>query len=222
MSRETRAKTRILLADDHHLVRQGIRQLLERETDFEVIGEADNSLETVRLGHELKPDVIVMEACMPKLNAVEAIRRVKAEHPQTVVLILTTYREENYIVELVGAGAAGYLLKSAHGEELVQAIRSTHAGDFVCEPALAQKLFKQAAHLPIAINSAEHLTRRELEVLKLAARGLGNRDIAAQLGIGTRTVKHHLMNIFDKMSVRSRTEAVSKALRHGWVSSEGD
>ncbi len=222
MSGETRERTRILLADDHHMVRQGIRQLLEREVDFEVVGEADNGLEAVRLASELKPDVVIMEAHMPKLDGVEATRRVKAEHPQAAVLILTSSEQEEFIVALVAAGAGGYLLKSAYGEELVQAIRSVRAGEFVCDAALAHKLLKRAAHLPVLVNAAEHLTQRELEVLKLAAKGMRNRNIAAQLGIGTRTVKHHLMNVFDKMGVTSRTDAVLKALRHGWVSPGDD
>ena len=222
MSRETRERTRILLADDHHMVRQGIRQLLEREVDFEVVGEADNGLEAVRLASELKPNVVVMEARMPKLDGVEATRRVKAEHPQAAVLILTSSEEEEYIIGLVAAGAGGYLLKSAYGEELVQAIRSVRAGEFVCNVALAQKLLKRAAHLPVPVNAAEHLTQRELEVLKLAAKGMSNRDIAGYLGLTERTVKGHLMNIFDKMSVGSRTEAVLQALKRGWVSLEDE
>ncbi len=222
MSGETRERTRILLADDHHMVRQGIRQLLEREVDFEVVGEADNGLEAVRLASELKPDVVVMEAHMPKLDGVEATRRVKAEHPQSAVLILTSSEQEEYIVELVAAGAGGYLLKSAYGEELVQAIRSVRAGEFVCDTALAHKLLKRAPHLPVQVNATEYLTQRELEVLKLVAKGMSNSNIAEQLGIGTRTVKHHLMNVFDKMGVTSRTEAVLKALRHGWVSPDDD
>ena len=222
MSGETRRKTRILLADGHHLVRQGIRRLLQEEADFEVVGEADNGLEAVRLMREVKPDVIVMEACISKLDSVEITKRIKAEHPEAAVLILTASEEEEYIVGLVAAGAAGYLLKSAYGEELVQAIRSVRAGDFVCELAVAQRVFKRGGHLPVAVNSAEHLTRRELEALKLAARGMSNRDIAAHLGVGERTVKGHLMSVFDKLGVGSRTEAVLEALKRGWVSVERD
>jgi len=213
-------KARIFLADDNHLVRQGIRQLLEREADFEVVGEADNSLDAVRLVGELKPDIIIMEARMPKLSSAEAIRRIKSEHPQTAVLILTTYDDDEYIVGLIGAGADGYLLKSAHREELAQAIRLVRAGQFVSHPVVAQKLYRQATRRPLAVTSIEHLTHRELEVLKLAARGMSNRAIAGELGVGLRTVKSHLETIFSKMSVSSRTEAVLEALKRGWVSIE--
>jgi NarL family two-component system response regulator LiaR len=212
-----RDRIRILLADGQHLVRQGIRQLLEREADFEVIAEADNGLEALRLARELKPDVVIMEAHMARLDSVEATRRVKTELPETAVIILTACEDEGYIVGLLGAGASGYLLKSTRGEELVQGIRFVQAGEFVSHPLVAQKLFKRATRRPLAVNSVEHLTNRELEVLKLAARGMSNRDIAAELGVGLRTVKGHLMTIFEKMGVRSRTEAVLKALRQGWV-----
>lgn len=217
MSGEERRKTRILLADDQHVVRQGIRRLLEGEADFEVVGETDNGLEAIRLARELKPDVVVMEAHMLKLDSVEVARRIKAENTYAAVLVLTTAGEEEHVVRLVEAGAAGYLLKSAYSEELVQAIRSVRAGGFVFEPALAHKLFQRTARLPVAVNSAEHLTPRELDVLKLAARGMSNKQIATQLGIGDRTVRQHLMNIFDKMGVSSRTEAASKALRQHWI-----
>ncbi len=220
MSGETRQRTRIVLADGHHLVRQGIRHILEREADFEVVGEADNGLDVVRLTREVRPDVIIMEARISKLDSVEITRRVKAEHPEGAVLILTASEEEEYIVGLVAAGAAGYLLKSVYGDELVQAIRSIRSGGFVCDPVLAQRLFKRTARLPVAVSSAEHLTRRELDVLKLAARGMSNAEIAGHLDIGSRTVKQHLMNVYGKMGVHSRTEAVSKALIRRWLDPE--
>ena len=223
MSGETRERTRILLADDHHMVRQGIRQLLEREVDFEVVGEADNGLEAVRLASELKLDVVVMEAHMPKLDGVEATRRVKAEHPQAAVLILTSSEEEEYIGELVAAGAGGYLLKSAKGEDLAQTIRMVRAGQFVCDPLVEKKLLKHAGRpRPVALDFGEHLTRREAEVLKLAAKGMGNRDIAGYLGLTEGTVKGYFVRIFSKMSVGSRTEAVTEAVKRGWVSLENE
>ncbi len=215
-------KITILLANNQNMVRQGIRQLLEREADFEVVGEADNGLDAVSLTRDLKPDVIIMEARMPSLDSVEAIRRLKAEHAQAAVLILTMYDEEEYIAELLRAGAAGYLMKTAYIEDLVQSIRSAHAGEFVCDLALVQRLLKRAAGpQPVALDYGEHLTRRETEVLKLAAR-MSNRDIAAHLSIAERTVKGHLMNIFQKMNVGSRTEAALEALRRGWISLEDE
>jgi DNA-binding NarL/FixJ family response regulator len=213
-------KTRILIADDHHMVRQGIRQLLECENDFEVVGETDNGLDAVRLAHELNPEIIIMEARMPRLSGVEATRRLKLEHPQAAVLILTDSDDDEYITGLIGAGATGYLLKSAHGEELMQAIRLVRAGQFVSDPMVAQKLYKRTTQRPPAVTSTEHMTHREMEVLKLVARGMNNRDIAGELGVGLRTVKSHLEMIFSKMGVNSRTEAVLEALKRGWVSIE--
>lgn len=217
MSGEEGRKTRILLADGHYIVRQGIRRIFEAEPDLEVVGEADNGQEAVRLAGELKPDVIVMEARLGKLDSVEATKRVKAQHPDATVLILTTHEDEEYIAALVAVGATGCLLKSADGDELVQAIRSMRAGGFILEPMLAQRLFKRTARLPVPVNSVEHLTHRELEVLKLTAKGMTNQATASYLGIGERTVRQHLMNIFGKMGVTSRMEAVSKALREGWI-----
>ena len=215
-------KTTILLADDQQMVRQGIRKLIEQEADFEVVGEADNTLDAVRLAHELKPDVIVMQARRPTLGGVEAIRRCKVEHPQTAIIILTMYQEEEYIAELLKAGAAGYLLKTARIEELVHAIRSVRAGEFVCDVEMVQRILKRAARpQPVALDCGEHLTPREAEVLTLVAK-MGNRDISASLGITERTVKGHLMNIFVKINVGSRTEAVLEAVRRGWISLEDE
>jgi len=222
MSQQIEKKTTILLADDQIITRQGIRELLEREADFEVVGEADHTLEAISLAHELKPDVVVMQARRPSLGGVECIKRLKAEHPRTAVLILTMYDEEEYIAELLRAGAAGYLLKTIRIEELVQAIRSVCAGEFVCDAALVQRILKRAARpQPVALDCGQHLTRREAEVLELAAR-LSNYDIAAHLGLSERTVKGHFTNIFQKMNVGSRTEAVLEALKCGWISLEDE
>lgn len=217
MSEETREKTRILLADGSYIVRQGVRRIFEAEPDMEVVGEANDGKQAVRLAHQLRPDLVLMEAKISKLDSVEVTKQVKAGHPEGRVLILTTSAEDEYVMGLIAAGASGYLLKSACGEELVQAIRSVRAGDFVCGEALAQRLFKRATRLPVAVNPAECLTPRELDTLRLVAQGLNNQAIAAQLCIGERTVRQHLMNTYAKMSVTSRTQAVSKALKEGWI-----
>ncbi len=223
MSGETKRKTRILLADGHYIVRQGIRRIFEAEPDMEVVGDADNGEQAIRLARELKPDIIVMEARLGKLDSVEVTKRVKAQHPDAAVLVLTAYDEEDYILELLRAGAAGCLLKSADGEQLVQAMRSISKGVLVLDPTVEQRILKHVGSLRrVALSSAEHLTRRELDVLKLTATGITNRGIAAELGIGPRTVKQHLANIYGKMHVASRTEAVSKAMRQGWLTSERD
>lgn len=213
MPKQIEKKITILLADDQHIVRQGIRHLLEREADFEVVGEADSTLEAVKLARDLKPDAVIIQARRPSLGGVECIRQLKAEHPQTAVLILTMYDEEEYIVELLRAGAAGYLLKTIRIEELVRAIRSVSAGEFVCNADMAQRLLKRAARAqPIPQDCGLHLTRREIEVLKLVTR-MSNNGIAVHLGLTERTVKGHLTNIFQKMNVGSRTEAVLEALK---------
>jgi len=223
VSGEERRKTRILLADGHYIVRQGIRRIFEAESDMEVVGEVDNGEQAVKLARELKPDIIVMEARIGKLDSVEATRRVKVQHPDVAVLVLTAYDDEEYIADMLRVGAAGCLLKSADGEQLVQAIRSISRGVLVLDPTVEQRILRHVGSLRrIALSAAEYLTRREHDVLKLAAKGITNREIAAELGVGPRTVKQHLTNIYGKMHVASRTEAVAKAMRHGWLTSERD
>lgn len=222
MERE-RDRIRILLADGHRLVRQGIRRIFEAESDFEVIGEADDGEQAVKLARELRPDIIVMEAQMGKLDSVEATRRVKAQHPEGVVVVLTAYEDEEHIADILRAGAGGCLLKSTDADKLVKAIRFIRAGLFVSDPTVEQRILKQAARpRRVAVDFGQHLTRREAEVLKLLAMGANNRDIASHLGLAERTVKGHVMNIFDKLDVGSRTEAVREALRRGWVSLEDE
>jgi DNA-binding NarL/FixJ family response regulator len=214
------SKIRILLADDHTVMRQGVRMLLEREPDFEVVAEAGDGEEAVRLTGEYLPDVVLMDVGMPKLSGLEATRQIKANHPATSVLVLTIHDDEEYIIRFLEAGAAGYLMKSAYGEELLQAIRSLRAGDLVLHPIVGQKLLKRASSRqlkPIKLVDVEQLTPRELEVLKLVARGISNQRIAIELGIGVRTVKGHLVNIFAKMEVTTRTEAIINALKRGWI-----
>jgi DNA-binding NarL/FixJ family response regulator len=220
LSGETR-KTRILLADGQRVVRRGIRKLLEQQADFEVVGETDNGPEVVKLTRELKPDLTIMEARMPGLDSVQIIKRIKAESPEVAVLILTSFDEEENVLELLKAGVGGYLLKSAREDDLVQAIRFIKAGQFVADPVVEQRLLKRAVRPgATALDYGQHLTRRETEVLGLAARGLNNRDIAYELGLSEGTIKGYFVNIFGKMGVKSRTEAVMEAIRRGWVTPE--
>jgi DNA-binding NarL/FixJ family response regulator len=221
MSEKTN-RTRILLADAQHVVRQGIRQLLESVPDFEIIEEVDNGLDAVRLAIELMPDIVLMEARLPKLDGAEIIRRIKTSHSECMVIILTSNEEAEHAIDLIGAGIAGYLSKNDNSEQLIQSIRLIRSGEFVFHPLLAQKLYKKAARHAMPIDSSEHLTRREMDVLKMAAKGLSNKAIASDLGLSLRTIKGHFESIFDKMNVSSRTEAIMMALRQEWINLEDE
>lgn len=214
-------KIRVLLAEDHAIVREGTRELLQREPDMEVVGEASDGEEAVELAARLHPDLVVMDIAMPKLNGIEATKRIKALHPATAVLILTAYDNDQYIFALLEAGAAGYLLKNVRGSELVEAVRAVHGGESVLHPAVARKVVDHLrAPKPLDSVAAETLSDREMEVLKLAARGLSNKDIARELSLSPRTVQTHLTNIFNKLAVASRTEAILYGLRRGWFKLE--
>jgi NarL family two-component system response regulator LiaR len=214
---------RILLADDHDLVREGTRELLEREEDLQIVAEAGDGEEAVRLAIEHHPDVVLMDIAMPRLNGIEATKQIKMSTPSIAVLILTAYDDDEYIFPLLEAGAAGYLLKNVRAHDLVAAVRSVHAGESVLHPVVARKVIKSFAppeKEPHEEAETSQITERELEVLKLAARGMSNKDIADHLYLSTRTVQTHLSTIFGKMEVGSRTEAVVKALRMGWLTLE--
>jgi len=216
-------KISVMLADDHILVREGTRELLEREDDLQVVAEAGDGEEAVRLFARHRPDVVVIDIAMPKLNGIEATQQIKAIDPAAAVLVLTAYDSEQYIFALLEAGAAGYLLKDVSTAELTQAIRSVHSGESVLHPAIARKVvdhFSQRKREEIEEPSLDPLTEREMAVLRLAARGMSNREIADRLAISARTVQVHLSNIFGKMRVGSRTEAVVVALRQGLLALE--
>lgn len=219
---------RVMLVDDHALVREGTRDLLEREEDLEVVAEAADGIEAVELATRHRPDVIIMDIAIPKLNGIDATRRIKALHPTTAVLVLTAYDNDQYIFALLEAGAAGYLLKDIRMHELVQAVRAVYSGESVLHPVVARKVvdhFVDSAREPAAAvrnePAGDHVTGRELEVLKLAGKGMTNREIAEALTISTRTVQVHLSNVFAKLGVGSRTEAVVCALRKGWFTLDG-
>lgn len=204
----------VLLVDDHALVREGTRELLEREPDIKVVGEAADGEEAVRLAASLSPKVVTMDVSMPGMNGIEATARIKRACPHVAVLALTAYDDDPYVFALLDAGADGYLLKSARGSELVSAIRAVARGETVLDAAITAKVVKRALR-------PEALSHREIEVLKLAARGLGNKEIASRLGISVRTVQAHLYNIFGKLGVASRTQAVIKAARKGLITIDG-
>jgi RNA polymerase sigma factor (sigma-70 family) len=214
----------VLLADDHAVVRQGTRELLERENDIEVVAEASDGKEAVQKAIKKRPDVVVMDFAMPELNGIEATRQIKAVAPGTTILVLTAYDSDQYIFAFLEAGAAGYLLKDIQVDELVDAIRAVHAGESILHPAIARKVinrFAQPEEKTYTVHAVlDQLTERELEVLRLAAKGMSNREIARDLTISERTVQTHLTNVFNKMGVGSRTEAVVHALRKGWITLE--
>jgi len=217
---ETGELIRIVLVDDHAILRQGLRRLLEDEPDIEVVGEAGNGLEAVAVARALAPDLVLMEVVIPRLNGIEAAKQIKQSNPATAVLALSAYDDDRYVLGLLEAGAAGYLLKSATAQELIHAIRAVHAGEAVLHPAVAGRLLSRAARPAARVTLAhgnELLTEREIEVLRCAAKGLSNKQIAGQLVLSVPTVKAHLVNIFNKMGVGSRTEAVMQALNQGWV-----
>ena len=214
---------KILLVEDHVVVREGTRQLLEREHDLEVIGEAGDGEEAVRLAAQLIPDVIIMDISMPKLSGIEAAKQIKTLLPSVAVLILTAYDYDEYIFSLLEAGAAGYLLKSVSGDELIDAIRAVKAGEPVLHPIVIRKLmtrFGPSATTPTETRPLELLSEREMEVLRMAASGLSNKAISDGLFISVRTVQAHLRSIFNKLGVGSRSEAVLYGLRRGWFTLE--
>jgi len=220
-SRKHSARTKIVLADDHPLLRKALKDLLEKETDFEIIGEAGDGEEAVRLATQIMPDVVIMDISMPNLDGLQATQQIKASCPNVAVLVLTVHTDDECILEILKAGAAGYLVKSAFGEQVVQAVRAVAAGEMILSPSIGQRLLKQAARFPtrpVLLEAGEKLSTRELEVLKLTARGLSNKDIASALGIKLRTIKGHLAGIFSKLRVASRTEAVIAGLRAGFLS----
>ena len=216
-SNKSKDKIRILLADDHQIVRQGIRQLLESEDDLQVIAEAGDGEEAQQLIQTHKPDVAVLDIQMPKASGIEVTRWVRAHLPQVGVLVLTAYDDDPYVMAVLQAGANGYVLKTASTDELVQAVRDVNEGKSALDPAVTRKLMSNLfrhSETP----AVEPLTDRELDVLRLAAKGFTNKAIGVQLGISDRTVQGHLAHIFAKMQATSRTEAVMRAVSLGWVS----
>ena len=216
-------KTRILIADDHPLLREALCQVFSSQKDMEIVGQAGNGEEAIDLASQLKPDILVMDIMMPKFDGLEASRQIKKITPNTAILILTAYDDDNYVLGLLEAGATGYLMKSAKGQDLVEAVRAVRAGESVLHPKIIEKLLKQAIVKPVETTGhklKELLSDREMEMLKLLATGMSNKEIAEKLCLSLRTVKAHMSNIFTKMNVASRSEALVEALRRGLLTLE--
>ncbi len=213
---------RVLLADDHALVRAGIRQFLEHAKDLQVIAEADDGEAAMQLIRADQPDVAVLDIQMPKASGIDVTRWIRAKFPSMGILILTAYDDDPYVLAVLQAGANGYVLKTASPADLIQAVRDVYSGKSVLSPLIMQKLLTQLNRSGDTIQ-VEQPTGREMEVLSLAARGYTNKAIGVQLGISDRTVQGHLAHIFQKLQANSRTEAVMRAVSLGWISqSVGD
>ncbi|MBA3944533.1 MAG: response regulator transcription factor [Herpetosiphonaceae bacterium] len=209
---------RVLLADDHAVVRKGVREFLEEEPDITVVGEVSDGLQAVDQAVVLRPDVVVMDIAMPGLSGIEATRRIRSLVPEVRVMALTAYDEDPYIFGLLDAGVTGYVLKTAESREVVRAVRATAMGRSTLDPSVAARIAARASQSP---STAEPLTDRELAVLHLAARGLTNKQIGVELVISDRTVQNHLANTYAKLAVASRTEAVTVALQRGLIQLRG-
>jgi DNA-binding NarL/FixJ family response regulator len=207
---------RALLADDHAVVRAGIRQFLEHAEDIQVVAEADDGAMAQRMIQEYQPDVAVLDIQMPKASGIEVTRWIRANFRTMGILILTAYEDDPYVMAVLKAGANGYVLKTASPGEIVQAVRDVHLGKSVLDATIARKVITQITGETGTI-PVELLTEREMEVLKQVARGFTNKAIAVQLGISDRTVQGHLAHIFEKMHAGSRTEAVMRAVSLGWI-----
>lgn len=215
-------KIRILVAEDHAVVREGTIRVLEREPDFEVVGEAGDGEEAVQLACELQPDIALVDIVMPGMNGVEATRQIKQRCPSVAVLILSAYDDDQFVFSLLEAGAAGYLLKSIHSHELIAAVRAVSEGEPVLHPSIARKVMshfasgaKESRAAPS--NRLSELTPREAEIFKMAVRGVGNKEIARRLSISVRTVQAHFTSVFKKLRVSSRTEAILLGIKEGWL-----
>lgn len=208
---------RIILADDHAVVRKGIREFLMESGDIEVVAEASDGAEAIALIDQRRPDVAVLDIQMPKHTGIDVCRHVRAQQWPVGILVLTAFDDDPYVMAALQAGANGYVLKTADADEIVQAVRDVHEGKSALDPAIARKLLAQLAGQREK-EPLESLTPREMDVLKLAARGYTNKAIAAQLDISDRTVQGHLANVFGKLHVTTRTEAVMRAVSLGWVS----
>jgi NarL family two-component system response regulator LiaR len=214
----TETMIRVLIADDHAIVRKGIRALLATERDIQVIGEASNGAEAIAQAQALHPDVILMDLVMPQVDGIEATRQITARHSGVRILVLTSFAADDKVFPAIKAGALGYLLKDTSPNDLVRAIHQVHRGEPTLEPSIARKVLGELARPPQEPLTVDPLTERELDVLRLVAQGKSNKEIAEQLVIADMTVRAHVSNILGKLHLASRTQAALYALRQGIAS----
>jgi NarL family two-component system response regulator LiaR len=206
---------RILIADDHAIVREGLRALIGTKPDMELVGEAADGVEAVLKSRSLRPDVILLDLVMPRKDGIEAIGEIKRENPKARILVLTSFAEDEKVFPAIRAGALGYLLKDSSPQELLQAIREVYRGESSLHPAIARKLIRELNRPSDLPATEEPLTEREVEVLILVARGLSNQEIAERLVVSERTVRTHVSNILGKLHLANRTQAALYAVREG-------
>jgi DNA-binding NarL/FixJ family response regulator len=214
---------RVLIADDHRIVRQGLRHVCEIAGGFTVVGEAEDGQAAVELAKQLQPDIILMDIHMPILNGVQATSLIVEANPAARIIILTMYRQDHYVFEAIKAGARGYLLKDIDEQDLIDAIRAVHRGDALIDPSMATRLleeFRRLTQTTAPAEDMENLTPAEMEVLRLVAQGADNKAIAGQLALSERTVANRLSSIYEKLHVNNRTQAALHALRRGWTTLE--
>ena len=205
---------RLLIADDHAIVREGLRTLISTEPDMQLVGEAQDGQEAVALYMTLLPDVLLLDLLMPQFDGLYAIEHILAAHPEACILVLTSFSDEDQVLPAISAGARGYMLKGASHEQLLQAIRDVHSGKSVLHPTITQRLLQKMSQ-DVSPPAHTYLTERELDVLKLVAQGMTNQDIAAHLSLSNLTVQTHVRNILRKLDLENRTQAALYALKHG-------
>jgi two-component system, NarL family, response regulator LiaR len=210
-------RIRILIVDDHSLVRKGLRMLISGSPDMEVVGEASNGVEAVEQSQAVSPDVILMDLQMPRMGGIEAIREIKKRDPQMKILVLTSFADDDKVFPAIKEGASGYLLKDSLPSELMEAIQAIHQGQPFLHPMITERLMRGISHPEASPAREEKLTRREVEVLKQVAAGKSNHEIAEKLVVSERTIDTHLGSILSKLHLSNRTQAALYAIKEGWV-----